>query len=139
MKGEALTPFRVTTTLRFGIDGTSMIPFDFMSDADRWDLAFYVMGLRYADRPRERGVAPIALEEIAARSDVELYAELRRSGVADERLDGAVAELRLGAPYRAPPPSRRRGLGDLAYGLAPALLVALVLWSRRRAKTSVSG
>ena len=39
--GEALTPFRVASTIRFGINGTAMMPFTFLYDADRWDLAFH--------------------------------------------------------------------------------------------------
>jgi high-affinity iron transporter len=45
--GPEMTPARVARTVRFGINGTSMVPFTFLSDAERWDLGFYATSLRH--------------------------------------------------------------------------------------------
>src|SRR5579871_2647372 len=45
--GEPLSPYRVSSTVRFGVDGTAMVPFGFLTERDRWDLAFHVTGLRH--------------------------------------------------------------------------------------------
>ena len=45
--GETLSPYDVTTAVRFGIDGTAMAPVFALGEAERWDVAFYVLGLRH--------------------------------------------------------------------------------------------
>lgn len=44
-----LSPLQVYNTLRLGIEGTAMQPFQKMSDKDAWDVAFYINSLRYQD------------------------------------------------------------------------------------------
>jgi high-affinity iron transporter len=96
--GEAMTPFRVESTVRFGINGTAMVPFTFLSDSDRWDVAFYVTGMRHA-----AAAAPDAptysLAELAIRSDAALRDDLRAAGIQEDRIDAILADLRLQAPY----------------------------------------
>ncbi|WP_433936149.1 FTR1 family protein [Sorangium cellulosum] len=100
-RGEAIAPYRVVSTVRFGVDGTAMVPFTFLSDADRWDLAFFITGLRHADvAPAPAGVAPAyTLAELAARTDADLRAELRSAGVPADTEAAVLADLRLRAPY----------------------------------------
>lgn len=96
--GEELTPFRVASTVRFGVTGTAMIPFTFLSEADQWDLAFYVTGLRHTAAPS--GDSPTyALAELAARSDKKLREELAAAGIAEDRAASVLADLRTRAPY----------------------------------------
>lgn len=97
--GEGLTPFRVAATVRFGVNGTAMVPFTFLSEADRWDLAFYVTGLRHAQATLAPAGPTYALSELAKRSDADLRADLVAAGVAADRIDGALADLRRRAPY----------------------------------------
>jgi hypothetical protein len=69
-----------------------------LSEADRWDVAFYVMGLRHLARPVEEGpLFPIA--ELAIRSDAELRADLRASGVGEALVEPTLSGLRRRAPY----------------------------------------
>jgi high-affinity iron transporter len=96
--GEPLSPYRITTTVRFGVDGTAMVPFGFLSEADRWDVAFYAMGLRH--------VAPVAEEgplydvaELAILSDEQLRAGMRAGGVGEASVEPVLTELRRRAPY----------------------------------------
>ncbi len=95
---DPLTPLRVNGTVRFGINGTSMVPFTFLSEADRWALAFYVTGLRHTAEPA--GDAPTyTLAELSVRSDEDLRTELLAAGFAEPRLDALLADLRRRAPY----------------------------------------
>ena len=98
-RGEALTAVRVTSTIRFGVPGTAMVPFTFLTDEDRWDLAFFVAGLRHAGAPPAAGAPAYTLAELAARSDAALRGELRAIGIPRDREDAILADLRRRAPY----------------------------------------
>ena len=95
---DPLTPLRVAGTVRFGINGTAMIPFSFLPDADRWALAFYVTGLYHTAAPAD-DAPTYTLAELAVRSDEELRRELRAAGFAEARLPALLADLRRRAPY----------------------------------------
>jgi mono/diheme cytochrome c family protein len=112
--GEPLSPYRVSTTVLFGVDGTPMVPFGFLSEADRWDVAFYVMGLRHVAAPAEEGPA-FELSELASRSDAELRSEVLARGVRADRVEAVLTLLRRGAPY-APIAHDGRSWGGLARG-----------------------
>ncbi len=96
--GEGLSPFRVSTTVRFGVQGTAMVPFTFLSEAEQWDLAFYVTGLRHSAEPAD-GTPNYALSELSVRSDGELRKELLAAGVAESRVDAVLSDLRKRAPF----------------------------------------
>jgi high-affinity iron transporter len=98
--GEPLSPYRITTTVRFGVDGTAMVPFGFLTDADRWDVAFYALGLRHVAPSKDEG--PLyELSELAILSDGELRADLRASGVEAALVEPVLTELRRQAPYQS--------------------------------------
>lgn len=101
--GAEMTPSRVASTVRFGINGTAMVPFTFLSDQDRWDLSFYTTGLRHGATPlTEKIEAPAyTLAELAVRSDAQLTGELRAAGIPEARHEAILAELRRRAPYDA--------------------------------------
>jgi mono/diheme cytochrome c family protein len=121
--GEPLSPYRVSTTVRFGVDGTPMVPFG-LSESDRWDVAFYVMGLRHVAPPIDG--PGFSLADLATRSDAELRSSVRAAGVGEARVEGVITGLRQRAPYARPAArSRWGGLGGfavicLAYALARA-------------------
>src|SRR6185295_3854902 len=46
-KMEAVTPFHAFNTIRLGVPGTGMTAFPAYSDQDTWNLAFYILSLRY--------------------------------------------------------------------------------------------
>jgi len=96
--GEALTPLRVASTVRFGINGTAMVPFTFLSDADRWALGFYVTGLRHTAPPGD-GSPAYTLAELSIRSDAQLATELAAAGISADRHEGLLSDLRRRAPY----------------------------------------
>ena len=77
-----LSPFAVYNTVRCGVQGTGMKAHPELSDDEVWDVAFYVLTLRYEANP-DRGYtdqilknrfSSITLEQIATQSDKELAA-----------------------------------------------------------------
>jgi high-affinity iron transporter len=99
--GEPLSPQRIEGTIRFGINGTAMVPFTFLRDADRWSIAYYVAGLRHQGAELEPAPA-YTLSELAIRSDAQLVEELAASGVPEGRQGAMLASLRRRAPFEAP-------------------------------------
>jgi high-affinity iron transporter len=97
---EGLSPFRVFTTVRFGIEGTAMAPMPDLSDAERWSVAFYVTALRHIGATMAEAPAH-SLTELATRSDGDLQQELRAAGADEAKLAAMLAELRVKAPYAA--------------------------------------
>jgi high-affinity iron transporter len=96
--GDPLTPLRVAGTVRFGINGTAMVPFTFLNDDDRWALGFYVTGLRHTAVPATDSPA-YTLSELAVRSDAQLAAELTAAGIPEEKRAAVLSDLRRRAPY----------------------------------------
>jgi high-affinity iron transporter len=96
--GEPLSPYRITTTIRFGIEGTAMVPLGFLGDAERWDIAFYVMGLRHLGSI-ESEPPTFTVAELAFRSDRILRSDLFAAGMTLPRSEPVLAELRCHAPY----------------------------------------
>lgn len=93
-----LSPARALGAVRFGINGTAMIPYDFLSDDDRWALAFYVVGLRHEGKPAD-DAPTYSLAELASRSDDDLKNELSAAGFSNDHAASALADLRRLAPY----------------------------------------
>jgi high-affinity iron transporter len=96
-----LSPARAFATTRFGVPRTAMVPFDFLSDSERWDVAFYASGLDHTtpSGPPKREARIFGLGELAEESDDALRADLRTAGIADADVEGALADLRTVAPY----------------------------------------
>jgi high-affinity iron transporter len=95
-----LSPLRVFTALRFGVPKTAMAPFDFFSNAEKWDIAFYVRSLDHALPSEATGALRLfSLAELARESDDEIRADLERAGFAAGRIEHALDELRARAPY----------------------------------------
>lgn len=97
--GEGLSPFRVASTVRFGVQGTAMVPFTFLSEADQWNLAFFVTGLRHTGHAPDGASPTYALSELSVRSDADLKKELSAAGVEEQRMDAVLADLRTRAPF----------------------------------------
>jgi high-affinity iron transporter len=98
-----LSPARVFATTRFGVPRTAMVPFDFLSDAERWDVAFYASGLdhRRPATPPRREARLFGLGELAERTDDALRDDLRTAGIGEADIETALADLRTVAPYDA--------------------------------------
>ncbi len=78
---ERLPPRQVYDAVSLGVDGTAMPSFAAAyTDPQRWDVAFFVMTLRVGFEPSRPPAGPrFTLDEIAASSNAELLARLRRA------------------------------------------------------------
>ncbi len=69
-KMSGISPFAAFNTVRYGIEGTGMKAHNNLTDAEVWDVAFYVLHLRHGQKTKS---APtLSLEQIATKSDDEL-------------------------------------------------------------------
>jgi high-affinity iron transporter len=92
---ETFTPLRAYSAVTDGIAETAMPAFADLSEEERWELAFWVVGLRH-DAPPATGAAPSAAPAPAAladASDVDLRARLHAR-------EETLAWLRRVAPWR---------------------------------------
>ena len=101
--GDGMSPFRAASAIELGIDGTSMIPFTFLTADDRWSVAFFVARLRHEGTPRSPVPPSISRPELATSTDGELLDHLFAAGAPQGDLAPMLAALRLG-PSRAPGP-----------------------------------
>ena len=64
-----LSPFKAFNTASFGVEGTAMASFAAFSEEQRWQVAFYVMSLRFHPEQVARGAALMRREKIAGGFD----------------------------------------------------------------------
>jgi high-affinity iron transporter len=95
-----LSPYRVLSALTFGVPGTAMASFDALSEAERWNLAFYVFHLGH-EGARGEGPVAMTLADLASRTDREVLAALRAEG--HPRPQAALVHARREAAYAEPP------------------------------------
>ncbi|MER2562531.1 MAG: FTR1 family protein [Myxococcaceae bacterium] len=81
---QTLTPYKVFNTTTFGIKGTPMPGFPSLSDADRWNVAFFVFTLRQPSCVSPTEPRPL-LDVLATSTDELLGAQLGADGLACAR------------------------------------------------------
>ncbi|MDN6279896.1 MAG: cytochrome c/FTR1 family iron permease [Psychroflexus sp.] len=101
-----VSPFQAYNTIKLGVSGTSMRAFSELNEAQLWDLAFYVKGLRFQDNETDTTAlrkqfdmlySANSLKDVATHSDEELLASLaKKSDSAPLQLKA----LRLMAPTK---------------------------------------
>src|SRR3954471_3033909 len=113
----ALSPRRVFSASTYGVPKTQMPAFDTgLSDAERWDVAFYVLSLAHPGAsPRgldlaRAALAPTSYVELASLSDDELRGRLSAAGLSAQDQAAALAALRAGPFAEAAQPAREQGL-----------------------------
>ena len=125
---EELSPQRIFSATTYGVPNTAMPGFeDALDDAQRWDLAYFVLSLAHrtpADARRGLSLSRAALieggyREIATQSDAALRARLATAGLSGQEAEAALAALR-GGPF-AEEDSRGAGLTEVRRDLARAL------------------
>lgn len=68
-----VSPFQAFNTIRLGVPGTGMPPFRTLSDKEAWDVAFYVVSLRYGQvAKKSRELDSHTLKDVATLSDDKL-------------------------------------------------------------------
>ena len=100
-----LSPFKVYNTTTFGIDNTAMASFAALPDEQRWQVAFYVMALRFSAAASSAGEAWLkgkalpndltSMASLATSSDDELTDKIKKS-FPDAADDEILAYLRRG-------------------------------------------
>jgi high-affinity iron transporter len=101
-----LSPFKAFNTASFGIEGTAMPSFSALPEEQRWEVAFYVLSLRFSAESAAAGGAllqskndPGNLTEIAALatlSDEQLLEKVKAYAPEESRAYAALAYLRRG-------------------------------------------
>lgn len=74
---QGISPFAAFNTIRLGIEGTGMEAHPTLDDEQVWDVAFYILSLRYqqpTDDKLKQTVAAVKLADIALYSDNDLLA-----------------------------------------------------------------
>jgi high-affinity iron transporter len=100
-----LSPFKVYNTTTFGIDNTAMASFAALPDDQRWQLAFYVMALRFSADAASAGEAWLkgktppadftSIATLATSSDDELAEKIKQS-LPGSPMNEVLAYLRRG-------------------------------------------
>jgi high-affinity iron transporter len=107
-----LSPFKAYNTATFGIDKTAMASFSALSDEQRWQIAFYVMSLRFSQAQATLGetliqgkkIAPelTSLPTLATFSDDQLLEKLKGNFDQDGQRNNVLAYLRRGVLEKKP-------------------------------------
>lgn len=106
-KMPGVAPQLAFHALTFGLSGTGMPSFGSLSAQQRWNLAFYVVGLRHGTPGQGKpsglsshaAVAGLQLADLAELSDDELCVKLGQAGIDKSRCPEALALLRTQTPF----------------------------------------
>jgi high-affinity iron transporter len=124
-----LSPFKAYNTATFGVENTAMASFSALSDEQRWQVAFYVMSLRFSQAQAALGqtliedkkVAPelTSVATLATLSDDQLLEKLKIHFDQVDQRNNALAYLRRGLLEKKPtdPLLLARTLLSDAFGL----------------------
>jgi len=101
-----LSPFKAFNTASFGVEGTAMASFAAFTEEQRWQVAFYVMSLRFSSEQARRGAALIdkkklpselmSVANLATHSDEQLSEEIKRYFDQEGSVNDVLAYLRRG-------------------------------------------
>ncbi len=92
---QTLSPYQTFNVVTYGVEGTAMPAFVALTEAERWDLAFYVMAMRQRAAPRKSDThVDVPLRVLARSTDADLARWLADRGVPAERRAAEVARLR---------------------------------------------
>ncbi len=81
-KNEDLSLLNVFQSM-YGIEGTAMPSFEYLTEKDRWDISFYVLSL---GRDTSSAVFPLSPSQILTLSDREIYEYLRSLGIEEAQI-----------------------------------------------------
>lgn len=92
-----VSPFQAYNTIKLGVNGTSMRSFSELTEAQLWDLAFYVKSLRFEETETDtttlranfnKAISKVTLKEVATLSDEQLLKILA------EKSNNSILELK---------------------------------------------
>lgn len=107
-----LSPFKGFNTATFGIEGTAMASFGALSEEQRWQVAFYVMSLRFSHEQAVAGEALFGAKKLppeltsaatlATSSDEQLEEKLKSYFGQEAQINQGLAFLRRGVLEKKP-------------------------------------
>lgn len=127
----ALAPQRIFSATTYGVPRTQMPAFDVgLSDADRWDVAFFVLTLAHPDGSAHglelahAALVPTRYRDLASLSDDALSAKLVSAGLSPQEQEEAIAAVRKG-PFEEPSQALpAQGLAQARHGVMRAAALA---------------
>ncbi len=102
---KTISPFTAFNTIRLGIEGTGMKAHPTLDDEQVWEVAFYVVSLRYQslnsspflkDETTQKFIDSISVGEVATNSDEEFLSSFRLNDTVKEKT--VLASIRLQQP-----------------------------------------
>ncbi len=107
-----LSPFKGFNTASFGVEGTAMASFAALSEEQRWQVAFYVMSLRFSHEQAAAGEALFKAKKLPAEltsaatlatsSDEELEEKVKKYFSQEAEINQGLAFLRRGLLEKGP-------------------------------------
>jgi high-affinity iron transporter len=101
-----LSPFKAFNAISFGVENTAMASFAALSEEQRWQVAFYVLSLRFSPESAQAGAALLQSKNIpgdlttvatlATSANEELLEKLKRYAAEEPQANNALAYLRRG-------------------------------------------
>ena len=101
-----LSPFKAFNAISFGVENTAMASFAALSEEQRWQVAFYVLSLRFSPESTKAGAALLqskripseltTVAKLATSSNEELLERLKPYAEQESQANNALAYLRHG-------------------------------------------
>tara|TARA_B100001248_G_C27398410_1_gene467596 strand:- start:1846 stop:3753 length:1908 start_codon:yes stop_codon:yes gene_type:complete len=99
---RGISPFQAYNTISLGVDGTGMAGYNFLSEDDRWSLAFYISTFRYSEYNGPKKPSSVPMTDIASLTDIDLIKKYKVSN------DNEVAFLASIRNNTSLPPSQQK-------------------------------
>lgn len=125
-----VSPHRAFFAIGTGVAGTAMVGYPQLTDAERWDLAFYVLSLRHPPEAVARGRAvferagrpiDVSPQALSALGEEDVVARLR-GRVPDPERDDVLAFVRAAAPFESTAEASAESFGAAREAVAAALV-----------------
>ncbi len=87
---QNVSPFGAFNTISLGVNGTGMAPHAYLSEEDRWSLAYYITSFRFQNIKKIKGIT-LNIKDSSSLSDKEIK---NKYGLDDEKFMGVLAAIR---------------------------------------------
>jgi len=97
---QELSAFKIYNTVSFGIKGTGMPSFPKLSEEEKWDIAFYVLSIRYGNNsanPQFTQQIPDEFKDyklLATMSDDDIRSGLNSSAYNEDQINEIISQIR---------------------------------------------
>ncbi len=87
---QNVSPYGAFNTITLGVNGTGMAPHDYLSEQDRWSLAYYISSFRFQNVKKVEGMS-LNIKDSSSLSDNEIK---EKFGLDDNKALGVIASIR---------------------------------------------